>query len=172
PTCCTSAIRPRGKAEQLTNTIPTHAEESSPCHPRPSSTPTVSTSTSAVPGPRQARPHRPYRSGRRFPRSERLRKVHDHPCAARPAQGRLGLPPPPRWRSLDGSRVLAPPPGLCTRRRVLVAQPDRWTGHRPARSATRRARHTSEEGVHGTLRTRPHQEGPHLLQGQPAKSRP
>ena len=48
----------------------------------------------------------------------------------------------------------------------------RRRGHRPARPAARRARRAAARRPDRAVRARPHQEGPRLLQGQPAEGRP
>ena len=63
----------------------------------------------------------------------------------------------------------APPAGLRPRRRHPVARPDRRRDHRPARPAPRRPGPQTPPGPDRTLRPGPRQEGPRLLQGQPAE---
>ena len=88
-------------------------------------------------------------------------------CATTRARPVFGLDP---WRdAADIHRRLAYVPG----RREPVAQPVGRRDHRPvAADAWRRpARHPPRRAA-GALRARPDQEGPRLLQGQPAEGRP
>ena len=72
------------------------------------------------------------------------------------------------WRdAAELHRRLAYVPG----RRQPVAEPHRRRGHRPARPAARRSRRDAAGRAARALRARPDQEGPHLLQGQPAEGR-
>ena len=73
------------------------------------------------------------------------------------------------WRDAADA---APPARLRAGRRDAVAQPLRRRGDRPARPAARRARPEAPGRAARALRPRPAQEGPRLLQGQPAEGRP
>ena len=67
----------------------------------------------------------------------------------------------------------APPARLRPRRRHPVAEPDRRRGDRPARPAARRARPAAPATeLLERFELDPTQEGPRLLQGQPAEGRP
>ena len=70
---------------------------------------------------------------------------------------------------MAGRRRPAPPAGVRARRRDAVAADHRRGGDRPARPAARRPGPGPAGGAAGAVRPRPPQEGPQLLEGQPAE---
>ena len=98
-------------------------------------------------------------------------QVDDHPRPARAAARRRGhgrLLGGDPWRDAVDA---APPAGLRARRRRPVAQPHRRRGDRPARPPARRARPGPPRRAARAVRPRPDQEGPGVLEGQPAEGR-
>ena len=120
---------------------------------------------------RRAGPGGRTRRGARLPRPERQRQDHHHPGAARPAARRRRHGPDARRRPVARRGRPAPPAGVRARRRHAVAEHHRRRGHRPARPDARRAGPAPPRRAAGAVRPRPAQEGPHLLQGQPAEGR-
>ena len=81
-----------------------------------------------------------------------------------------------RPRPVEGRGRPAPAHRLRSRRREPVAQPLRRRGHRPARPAARRHRRQgglrrAQEAPHRRVPARPVEEGPRVLEGQPAEGR-
>ena len=109
--------------------------------------------------------------GARVPRPQRRGQVHDDPRPARAAARRRRRGAAARRRPVARRRRAAPPARLRARRRQPVAEPHRRRGHRPARPAARRARPAAPRRAARAVRARPDQEGPRLLQGQPAEGR-
>src|SRR3954469_968128 len=122
--------------------------------------------------PRRARPDRPHRRGARVPRAERRRQDHHDPRPAGADAGRRRPRHAARRQPLDRRHRAAPAARVRAGRRHPLAQPHRWRGHRPARPAARRARQDAARGTRRALRPRPAQEGPDVLEGQPAEGRP
>ena len=143
-------------------TCPAHPPSRSPASPSRSATSALSTASTS---------RRPGRQGRRLPRAQRRRQVDHHPRPARPAPGRRRHRPAARRRPVGRRGRAAPAARLRPGRRDAVAQPHRRRGDRPARPAARRARPAAPGRAAGALRARPDQEGPHLLEGQPAEGR-
>ena len=114
----------------------------------------------------------PDRSGHGVPRPERLGQVHDDPHPAR-AAARRRRPGERAGRRPVGRRgPAAPLDRLRAGRRHAVAQPHRRRGDRHPVPAVRLARPAAQADDARAVRARPDQEGPRLLQGQPAEGRP